>query len=308
MPKTIIFIWLIAIALLQCFYTSVVAHPGYGIVTDNSGNIYFTDISRERIWKLDVNNSLQVIETGRWSHQLCIDNNANLYFTDEENINGQSGYSLWMFSAGGNLTELIPASLRKDFPNDVFAIDKDGRIYLATNTAIFRSQDYRHFQALSFIDTESPEKKVTFSGIRSMSIETDNRIYVVDGDKLRCIRDGQIETIISDLIVENPSHIPIKNAPNPDSINRLFGLTLDMSNNIYICYFGNRQVLRISNTGELNIYYQSESPWSPVGVVYDEQGLIVKEHGFLPKVGWIGPRILRIKKDGERLVLAELKG
>lgn len=300
------YIWLGSVFVILCFCSLIFAHPGYGIVADGQGNIYFTDISRQTIWKIDAGKKLQAIAKGKWSHQLWMDGSSNLYFTDEEEIDGQRGYSLWKFSADGKLTELISPSLREDFPSDIFVIDDEGILYVADNTTIFWSRDYRRFQPLLVSGTTGGAQNPAFSGIRSMTVGADGWIYLVDDDKLKRITNEKAETISTGLIEENPPDIPIKNAPNPAAINRLFGLALDQDGAIYVAYFGNRRVLKISNKTEIEVYYKSEAPWSPAGVAVDGQGVIVKEHAFTEGAGWSGPRIIRIDDELKEEVLAEM--
>lgn len=308
--NTLIFktnIWLGSVFALLCLCSLVFAHPGYGIVADGRGNIYFTDISRQTIWKIDPGKELQAIAQGKWSHQLWMDSNDNLYFTDEEEIEGQRGYSLWKFSADGKITELISPRLREDFPGDIFVIDDEGTLYVANNTTIFWSRDYRRFQPLLVSGTTSGAQNPAFSGIHSMTFGADGWIYLVDQDKLKRVKNGKAETISTGLIEENPPDIPIRNAPNPSAINRLFGLALDQDGAIYVAYFGNRRVLKIPNKAEIEVYYKSEAPWSPAGVAVDGQGVIVKEHAFTEGAGWSGPRIVRINHELKEEVLVELK-
>ncbi|MBN2365076.1 MAG: hypothetical protein EH225_03105 [Calditrichaeota bacterium] len=297
---------LVTLVLVLLFFSAGETHPGYGIVSDGKGKIYFTDIGRETIWKMDNNNIISTVTTGKWTHQLFLDSQNNLYFTDEESTDNQNGYSFWKISETGTLTQLIPPRTRDNFPSDIFVMGDNGTLYVANNTTVFQSTDDNHFYPLSLADKNQPLEKAKFNSIYSMTMGRDNSIYLIDRDKLKRIRNGMVETIAADLIEENPSNLPIKNAPNIHSINRLFGLALDPDGNIYACYFGNRQVLKISNKRELSIFYQSENPWSPVGVVFDDRGLIVKEHGFTEKQGWIGPRIILLREDGEKEILAEI--
>lgn len=283
------------------------AHQGYGIALDQSGNIYFTDIHRQTIWKLNQENQLEPLATQKWSHQLWLENDGSLLFTNEEEIDGKRAYSLWRLDNSGNLKQIIPPTLRPEFPNDIFVTDSNGNIYIASNDQIYLRNTSGKFEAIELQQKDSPNDKATFNGIRSMTSGSNGAIYLADGDAVKKIVKNEVETIASNLIYPDPVNIPIRNAPHPQSINRLFGLAIDEYENIFVAYFGNSQILRISNKSDVSIFYHSEFPWSPVGVAIDNQDLIVKEHAFVENKGWIGPRIMRVPRDGKAKIIFELK-
>lgn len=282
------------------------AHQGYGIVMDQYGNIYFTDIHRQTIWKIDKNNDLTPLAREKWSHQLWMENDGSLFFTNEEEISGKQGYSLWRLD-NSKLEQIIPPTLRPDFPNDIFIINAEGILYVADNTQIYSKNAAEKFEVLNLYQKKSPEEKAILKGIRAITRGPDGAIYLTDRDAVKKIDKWEVETIAVNLISANPTNIPIKNAPNPESINRLFGLTIDKDSNVYAAYFGNSQILKISNKGNVSVFYDSEPPWSPVGVTIDFEDLIIKEHAFIENKGWIGPRIIRLSSEGKKETLIELK-
>lgn len=59
------------------------AHPATGIVVDQRGNVYFSDL--ETIWKIEPNGKLSVFRAGvrgRHVHELSIDEQQNIFGAD----------------------------------------------------------------------------------------------------------------------------------------------------------------------------------------------------------------------------------
>ena len=110
---------------------SAAAHPGWGIVVDSKGHIFFTDIGNLTIWELRPDGSLEAAVTGVWTHHLFLDDQDNLYYEREEYRGAVGPYnSLWRHSPSGELTLLI-------FPDGSFNqfwdlfLDAEGAVYLA---------------------------------------------------------------------------------------------------------------------------------------------------------------------------------
>jgi len=52
--------------------SQISAHPGWGIETDNGGHIYFSDVQRNIIWRVDPDGGLHPLLSGVHSHQLFL--------------------------------------------------------------------------------------------------------------------------------------------------------------------------------------------------------------------------------------------
>ncbi len=287
------------IFLLLLSFSEAIAHQGYGILIDESENIFFTDIARQTIWKIDKNKKLIPLAKNFWSHQICFDKSQNLYFTNEEFVNGKNGHSLWSISKSGDLKQVIPPTSRDKFISDIFLVSENEELVMASNTKLFSSPNLENLDSLSIL-------KEGFESIRSI-FHLNDKIYVVDGDKIKILTNGKVVTLTENLVEEDLSKISMNFISNPRPINRLFGLAVDESENVYISYFGNSQILKIAPNGEKSIFYESKDFWSPVGVAIAKDGLILKESKFVKNVGWIGPKIIKISWDKKVEEILELK-
>ena len=77
------------ILLLFYFFTinSLKAHPGIGIVMDNEGNVYYTDLTH--VWKIPKEGKLTIAVENVHTHELYLDSNGNLY-GEHEWYNGEA--------------------------------------------------------------------------------------------------------------------------------------------------------------------------------------------------------------------------
>ena len=57
-------------------------------------------------------------------------------------------------------------------------------------------------------------------------------------------KDSKIEHIISDLKIDNPEALPFSGA------NIFFDMAIDNNENIYLAYYGNRQIIKINPSGK----------------------------------------------------------
>src|SRR5437867_1958149 len=54
------------------------AHAGWGIVVDGKNQVYFTDVDRSRIWRIDARGKLGVFVSGKHSHDVALDSRGNI--------------------------------------------------------------------------------------------------------------------------------------------------------------------------------------------------------------------------------------
>lgn len=281
-------------------------HPGDGIAINSNGVIYFTDVARKTLWKIDANGKLQKVISNRWAHGLSIDSMDRVWLEVEVN---NTQYSIVRVDTKGRERQVMkPMERGLGFYGVNILVDLDGSIYFPHSNPphhfatgirirdlngktklIAGSQHYGHRDGFG--------SHAQFSGINSMCFGPKGHIYVVDQDSIRKVyRDGKVETIFKDIKLQDPKNQPFDNG-NPSVSNRLYGLAVDKNENVYVAYHGDRCVLKLSPEGR-NVIYQSEKPWSPVGVALLGKDLVIKESGLEPESSMKGPRIQILKKDG----------
>ncbi len=95
--------------LLPFFCFSVAwADPGWGLVEDSRGNIYFGDVLRNVVWHLNPTGQVNTVATGRHAHALCLDERGALWgdHTDYDPQTQKFSRSAWKLE--GNRAVIAP--------------------------------------------------------------------------------------------------------------------------------------------------------------------------------------------------------
>ena len=110
---------------------NVRAHEGWGIVVDRQGQIYFSDIPTNTIWRITRDGKLVAFLSNKHSHALVLGEDGTIYGTQEHHAAAFG--SVWSIAPDGSFSNVFtPAS---DFPLNLhpFTIDRDGNIYSANS-------------------------------------------------------------------------------------------------------------------------------------------------------------------------------
>ena len=103
------------------------AHPGWGIVVDARGNVYYTDL--KQVWKIAPGGARSVVVSGVHTHELYLDAAGTLHGEHlwYDGARQKWGHYLWELTADGKLTRHPPQS---GFRTDVsFVRDSAGTMY-----------------------------------------------------------------------------------------------------------------------------------------------------------------------------------
>jgi hypothetical protein len=294
--------------IITVFSLNLSAHPGWGLVADSRGNIFFADIVNTTIWKYSANGDLSKLYTNKWTHQLNIDSDDNLYIEYEQYINGVHWSGLIMVSPDGSETNLIPLTNDHElFLSGNTTIDNQGNIYFANQNRI-----YKHEPGVGSIiyagggegNTDGSGTSAGFKSIFTMNLCNDGNIYISDNGSIRKLtQNGKVTTIVSGLLIESPPDNPFPGDNNP-SLNRIYSITRDDNGNLYSAYHGNKRVLKISISGEVEEIYKSSDYWFPIGLLSHEEELVVLEvwHNSNSNNGL---RLIKYSEDGKHKVLTQ---
>src|SRR5262245_5755134 len=127
--------------LIVCVLTSAVlnagmanAHPGVGIVQDQRGNVYFTDL--KQVWKIAPDGKKSIAVPNVHTHELCLDADDNLYGEHlwyEGDATKKWGHRVWRLAPDGTVKDIEPA--RVGFLSDDSLVrDRAGnRYWITTN-------------------------------------------------------------------------------------------------------------------------------------------------------------------------------
>ena len=285
------------------------AHPGWGIVVDSNGHIFFTDIGNLTIWELRPDGSLHAAVTGVWTHHLFLDSQDNLYYEREEYRGNVGPYnSFWRRSPSGEQTLLIAPTLnREEYGGEYTVVDADGAIYFVGEHRIIKRTPEGDRIPLAGGSSSGQDDgqgdQARFSRISGMALGPDSALYVIDDDALRKVTlDGVVTTVARGLRTDPPDD-PFF----PDgSFNQFWDLFLDAEGAAYLAYHGNRRLLKVSPEGTLSEVYHAAPPWSPIGVTVADSVVYILESAWLDGAGHFGPRVQRRSPDGALTTLVTI--
>lgn len=305
----------ILVLFAQCLFCAekILAHEGWGIVVDRKGQIYFSDIPTNTIWRITPDGSLEAFLSNKHSHSLVLGEDGSIYGTQEHHAAAIG--SVWRIAPDGSSSNVFtPAA---NFPLNLhpFIIDRDGNIY-STNAISFPNQGDK-----VMLLKAAPNGKVTFiagstrgyrdgqgseaqfSGIDGMAWASDGSLYVTDGVYVRRVSmDGVVTTIGSGALT------------TPSYGEDLMGLAVSASGNIYVADYSQRRIFELTPDGNTRTILETGWFWSPTGIAVVGEDLYVLEHLRMPLVilGDLGigayARVRKISPDGTVVKIATVWG
>ena len=279
--------YLLFLGIFTCQVLILTGHPGWGLVTTSSGDIYFTDILNGygNVWKIGKEGNAKIALSNLHSHDLFLEDREVLWGCDHRYLNKTDEWEsrVWFHSDSTGFREYIPWEKGKEqFSGTNFIIRPDGSVIFDYENQLFLRKGKEIKLASSF----------TWDRICTLHPTKDGPILISDsherGTLYQMDSEGVVTTLATDLKMVNP--------PNPPYPEPRFDLFFGMSqkdDKVYICNSGSRRILEISPEGKVNTFYESQAPWFPVGITFHLEKAIVKEVGFQAGEGHMGPRILR---------------
>jgi hypothetical protein len=283
-------LFLLAVILVP---TSIVAHPGSGIVVDRHGEVYFLDTG-SGVWKIDLHGKLTRLPGPRF-HWMTIDHDD--CFSTARLPTGASGD----ITRVGSSPTLMVAS---DFP---LAIGAKGSLFYP---------DYASGSGLRILEltpaggtTVLTNLSATVSGnvrhLNGLAAGADGSLYYSEDNALRRINArGEVSTVLANLTLPKCVSIPGTTRP------MLRGLAVDSHGTIYVAASGCGSLLKVSARGQVTTVHQLQSPWTPTAVALFGSDIYVLEYlqtaaSMEPedRLAWL-PRVRKITADGRTSIIA----
>jgi DNA-binding beta-propeller fold protein YncE len=281
--------------MVAVFYTSIMAHPGSGIVVDRRGEIYFVDTG-SGVWKIDLQGKLTHL-SGPMFHWMTIDSDDR--FSTVHLPTGARGD----ITRVGTTPTLLVAS---DFP---ITIGADGNLYYPSYT----SSSGLQLMELTPSDRTTVLTNLSAAGggdlrhLNGLAAGLDGSLYCSEDNAIRRIsRRGQISTIVANLTL--PTCVSIPGTTRP----MLRGLAADSHGTIYVAASGCGSVLKINARGQVTTLHRLQGPWTPTAVALFGSDIYVLEYlqtaaSMEPedRRAWL-PRVRKITADGHTSIIASI--
>ena len=262
------------------------AHPGWGIVEDRAGNVFFTDL--KQVFKVTLDGRMVVAVPNVHTHELCFDPSGGLlgeHLWYEGDATKTWARRLWRLSADGQLSDMVKS--RPAFQEgDSFVRDGAGIMYWASHD---KPPVIRKARVGGLISTHA----IGFVETGRMTATPEGVLYLMDqGDLRRVGADGRVTTLVSKL---SSLRTPPPNVRQPHYHQ---GLWTDRKGAVYIAVSEEAVIMRV-RPGRAPEVVKSTGPlWSPSGGLIDREGrLWILEYRADNAV-----RVLRIEKDGRETI------
>jgi hypothetical protein len=294
--------------LLGC--STAHAHPGWGIVVDSRGQIYFGDVIHNIVWRIDTNDVLDTFVTNVHSHALAVDSNGNVLGEHLRYISSNDTWeaSLWSCKPDGKVTTTYgPAP---GFPPSLVTDSDENRYSAAgvkdTTSFIVRQRSDGVVDTLAggeWGQADGRRREAKLSRVGVMTFSADGALYFIDGLAVRKLApDGTVSTLARDHPLFHTEVLPRLTAGGS---HHLMGIATDEHLNVYVANQGNKRVLKISPDGEVTEFFHSSGIWTPTGVTVANGFLYVLEHGFIPPSTNKAPHVWRVGPSAQHQMLGK---
>jgi hypothetical protein len=294
--KNLLAVVLVVVTLLASA-TLTVAHPGSGIVVDERGNVFVSDINRGLL-KFSPDGKVNVVlrEAGHW---LAVD--AEKKFTGMD-FQKSDHWPRWfkhrnppdsdlaLISDGGS-----PLVIHRD--NNLYYVCGDERMVPGGLQIARLSRDGK----LALVAPALKARASELGGLKGLATGPDDSLYATTPSAvLKVSLDGTFKIVKQSMVVADcDRYVPPNTPPEYEPFLSgpfLNGLTISLGGDIYLAATGCRCVLRLDQQGRVSTVLKAESPWSPTGLTLHGEDLYVVEwtnahseqHDYRPRVRKVG--------------------
>lgn len=268
------------------------AHPGIGIVMDQEGNIYYTDLVH--VWKITPEGTRSIAVKDVHTHELFLDTKGDLY-GEHEWYEGEAtdkwGNYVWCLTKDGEFKKVIP-DVEGFLDNTTLVRDTNGNSYWSK-----KEGEVQTLMKQTPNGTDHQFSDHAFEDIRWMHFsENDYHLYVVDHLSVKRVdMEGKVEVVSEDL---KKGSALLRSVADRHYV---FGLWTDPKMNTYVALYGAGTVKRIDPDGEATTVFSSPMGWSPCGGLIAKDGTMwIMEFSRTNKT-----RVRKILADGRSIVYGE---
>jgi sugar lactone lactonase YvrE len=306
-----------ALAVVAAFLgipVSARANSIASVVVDGAGNVYFSDYTRDRVWKIAPDGKMSGWVRGKHTYHLVLDANGTLY---GESVRPRGGTpELWEMTPEGTLTDVFRARRKgqaASYEGTVFAIDKSGTLLYLRDCQIVK---------LNVEGTLEPwagrrcggdvwgSDMLRYGHLHGSLVWGSNgTLYFSDARSVRRIApDGAVTTL-------SGRPVTLFADPQPDErrFDRAMGIAVDQAGNVFVADKRDRTVRRLAPDGKETTVAQLPFFWSPTGLGLAGHDLYVVANLRLPTPGFLAgaignPAVFKITPDGKITTVATARG
>jgi len=288
-------LWTVVLIASVLFPTSVMAHPGSGIVVDRHGEVYFLDTG-SGVWRIDLHGKLTHLPGPRF-HWMTIDSDDRF-----RTVQLPSGARGDIIRVGASPTLLVAS----DYP---IAIGSNGDLFYPSydSGAGLQLMELTPSGRTTVLTNLSAAGGVDLRWLNGLTAGSDGSLYYSEDNAIRRVSArGQVSTVIANLTLPTCVSIPGNTRP------MLRGLAADTHGTIYAAASGCGSVLKVSPGGQVTTLLQLQSPWTPTAVTLFGRDVYVLEYlqtaaSLEPedRLAWL-PRVRKITADGHNSIIASI--
>jgi sugar lactone lactonase YvrE len=238
------------------------AHPGWGVVRDAAGNVYYTDLAH--VWRVDARGRRSIVVRDVHTHELMLDSAGALYGEHAEFLGGDRfRHRVWRRTRDGRVEDVVPrrAGYRDGYG---FVRGGDGALYWASclggGSCVVKRRD-----PAGRVDTAARGARFA-APLNFLAAAPDGTLLVADGADLhRITRDGRLVRVARALAREGGRFA-------------LMGVHAARDGRVYVAAHFDRAVIELAPDGTRRVAARSEAPWRPSGVLAAPDGLWVLEY------------------------------
>jgi sugar lactone lactonase YvrE len=284
---------LVAAAGLSCVTFPASAHPSSGIVVDEQGDVFFSDLDRG-VLEIDAQGTVTTIFPKEGGHWLALDTSGSFSKVDFERSPHWPRWFKRRTAVG------VRPALISDGGSPLL-VAPDGNLYYVCN-------DERMIPGGLVIGRLTPDGKETLlnfafrhtsdelGGIKGLAIGPDGSLYTsYPKALLKFALDGKVTTVLNPVVVADCD----KDASSGGDAPFLRGLAIDADGSAYAAATGCRCVIKIAPDGHVETILKAQAPWSPAGVALGNRDVYVLEYDVInDEAHKYVPRVRRLGHDG----------
>jgi hypothetical protein len=282
--------FILTAGIIMILTIQAMGHPGVGIVMDNKGNVFYTDL--KHIWKISADGQVSIAVRNVHSHEIYLDKDENLFGEHlwyEGEASNTWGHYVWKLSVTGKLEKVVPPTVGF-LENYSFVQDAHDHMYWAD-----RSNPCQKIVKLNPDKSKSRLTTDCLHDVRWMTATAEGNLYLIDRyDLIKIDQRGHVQTLAEDLQERKLTQFTVIDP------HLAMGVWTDKKENVYVAIYGARKVKKITPDKKISVVAETSVTWSPTGGLVAPNG----DYWLLEYSLTNEARVEKITTGGERIIFS----